>query len=264
MSESKINLNDNKEQLSLDDGRRVKVLSPGMMVFKRFIRNKLAIAGIIILVFMFVFSFLGGVISPYRQDEVFHTTELTYKQYASARTNTEYRFFLLDGSQPGTAERANFSLAAKKAGDEDAILETANATWTIHKLGENMQLSRVVCVEKHGICGSLHIRPPEDGCSTWNVPPERTCELANLQTCELICSTWNSGFAASGFQTRTGSWRGSADVASTRRTSGSEDPATEPGKSASGASGGSGVSSPSACARTAARERNGTGASSPG
>ena len=28
----------NQEQLSLDDGRRVKVLSPGMMVFKRFIR----------------------------------------------------------------------------------------------------------------------------------------------------------------------------------------------------------------------------------
>ena len=36
----------NKQNLALDDGRRVKVLSPGMMVFKRFIRNRLAIAGI--------------------------------------------------------------------------------------------------------------------------------------------------------------------------------------------------------------------------
>ena len=56
----------NQEPMSLDDGRRVKVLSPGMMVFKRFIRNRLAIVGICILIFMFLFSFLGGVISPYR------------------------------------------------------------------------------------------------------------------------------------------------------------------------------------------------------
>ena len=83
----------NQEQLSLDDGRRVKVLSPGMMVFKRFIRNKLAIAGIIILTFMFVFSFLGGVISPYRQDQVFYKTDSANKEYASAVVNTEYRFF---------------------------------------------------------------------------------------------------------------------------------------------------------------------------
>ena len=38
------NTTENKKNLSLDDGRRVKVLSPGMMVFKRFIRNRLAIA----------------------------------------------------------------------------------------------------------------------------------------------------------------------------------------------------------------------------
>ena len=28
-----------QEQMKLDDARRVKVLSPGMLVFKRFIRN---------------------------------------------------------------------------------------------------------------------------------------------------------------------------------------------------------------------------------
>ena len=46
MSEEKNKNTSNEQQLSLDDGRRVKVLSPGMMVFKRFIRNKLAIVGI--------------------------------------------------------------------------------------------------------------------------------------------------------------------------------------------------------------------------
>ena len=48
----------------LDDERRVRVLSPGMLVFKRFMRNKLAISGLVILVVMFAFAFLGGLFSP--------------------------------------------------------------------------------------------------------------------------------------------------------------------------------------------------------
>ena len=46
------------EEIHLDDVSRVKVLSPGRQVFKRFIRNRLAIVGICILVFMFAFSLL--------------------------------------------------------------------------------------------------------------------------------------------------------------------------------------------------------------
>ena len=42
---------------TLSDERRVKVMSPSMLVFKRFIRNKLAVIGFIILAFMFLFSF---------------------------------------------------------------------------------------------------------------------------------------------------------------------------------------------------------------
>ena len=53
-----------EEQYALDDARRVKVLSPSMMVFKRFVRNKLAIVGFIILVVMFTFSFVGPLFSP--------------------------------------------------------------------------------------------------------------------------------------------------------------------------------------------------------
>ena len=45
---------------ALDDEQRVKVLSPGMLVAKRFFRNKLAVAGLVILVAMFLFSFIGG------------------------------------------------------------------------------------------------------------------------------------------------------------------------------------------------------------
>ncbi|WP_252891416.1 hypothetical protein [Thermoclostridium stercorarium] len=57
--------------LRLDDEQRVKVLSPGMLVFKRFVRNKLAIAGFFIIVFMFLFSFVGGLLSPYNETQVF-------------------------------------------------------------------------------------------------------------------------------------------------------------------------------------------------
>ena len=77
MSEEK-NLNSQQEgtsseqQYSLNDDRRVKVLSPGAMVAKRFFRNRVAVFGMIVLVLMFIFSFVGGVISPYEEDEKFN------------------------------------------------------------------------------------------------------------------------------------------------------------------------------------------------
>ena len=47
-----------KETYSLNDDRRVRVLSPGAMVAKRFFRNRLAVVGLIMLLAMFVFSFI--------------------------------------------------------------------------------------------------------------------------------------------------------------------------------------------------------------
>ncbi len=55
MSEEK-NVN-NSEELALDDANRVQVLSPGMMVAKRFFRNKLAITGLVIIICMFYLPF---------------------------------------------------------------------------------------------------------------------------------------------------------------------------------------------------------------
>lgn len=126
----------NQEPMSLDDGRRVKVLSPGMMVFKRFIRNRLAIVGICILVFMFLFSFLGGVISPYSQDQVFYKVDSANKEYASAVVNQDYRFTARDGGTLSTMARATFNSQVKgKEGDE--ITFTAdNTTYTAQKAGK--------------------------------------------------------------------------------------------------------------------------------
>jgi len=126
-----------QEQMSLDDGRRVKVLSPGMMVFKRFIRNRLAIVGICILVFMFAFSFLGGVISPYRQDQVFYKVDSANKEYAGAVVNTDFRFTTVDGGPLSTMVRATFNSQVRgKEGDQISFVADKN-TYTAIRLDDN-------------------------------------------------------------------------------------------------------------------------------
>ncbi len=66
-----INNGNQEPELALDDEQRIKVLSPGMLVFKRFIRNKLAITGAIFIIGMFLFSFVGGWLMPYGESETF-------------------------------------------------------------------------------------------------------------------------------------------------------------------------------------------------
>ena len=86
------NENIKKEEMHLDDAARVKVLSPGMMVAKRFFRNKLAIVGMVIIICMFLFSFLGGALNPYTQSQVFYTTEVMLKDYAGVAAIDQYNF----------------------------------------------------------------------------------------------------------------------------------------------------------------------------
>ncbi len=102
---------DTDEEMALDDARRVKSLSPGMLVFKRFIRNKLAVLGFAILVFMFTFAFLGPLFMPYEQDEYFTYTGSQSKDYAGAIYNTELRYSILDKEKFGDYEKAKFLLA---------------------------------------------------------------------------------------------------------------------------------------------------------
>ena len=78
------------ENYSLNDDRRVKVLSPGALVAKRFFRNRLAVTGLVILLVMFVFSFIGGIISPYKQDQKFYRMDVQAKDYAGVIHNEEF------------------------------------------------------------------------------------------------------------------------------------------------------------------------------
>lgn len=121
------------EEMHLDDARRVKVLSPGMLVFKRFIRNKLAVVGLVILLFMFMFAFIGPLFSPYEETQVFKGVGSMSKEYASAIYNTELRYTLADGEEFGSAERAQFLLALGKNID---TFTAGDGTYYIAKEGE--------------------------------------------------------------------------------------------------------------------------------
>ncbi len=80
------------EEKKLDDATRVKVMSPGMLVAKRFFRNRLAIVGLVIIAFMFLFAFLGGVLIPYSQTDVFYTTDVLKKDFAGGAYITAFEF----------------------------------------------------------------------------------------------------------------------------------------------------------------------------
>ncbi len=89
-------VDNNDEEYSLNDDRRVKVLSPGTLVAKRFFRNRLAVTGLVILLAMFIFSFVGGLVSPYAQDQKFYRTEAQAKDYAGVLENNEFRYTAKD------------------------------------------------------------------------------------------------------------------------------------------------------------------------
>lgn len=130
---------------ALDDEQRVRVLSPGMLVAKRFFRNKLAVAGLIIIVVMFLFSFLGGVISPYSEREVFRTTETIKKDYAGATYVKDMQFTPADGSSFSGTAQAKAILAMNKG--EDTFTDK-DVNYTIIKVDDSfyeiVQLEEVV------------------------------------------------------------------------------------------------------------------------
>ena len=105
-------------------------LSPGAMTAKRFFRNRLAVAGLWIIGLLFVFSFLGGALTPYRQDQVFYRQELQLKEVAALQQNEDYRF-LSGAASVDAALQARFILAL---GKEDRFSLRGN-TYTVRQEG---------------------------------------------------------------------------------------------------------------------------------
>ena len=146
---------DSKEEKALDDLSRVKVLSPGRKVFKRFIRNRLAVFGSVLLITMFVFSFIGPLFYPYGQKQIFYKYDKQHINYAMAKTNTAYNGFDLDASVKVESTVNNVmnsrikTMIAEDSGSE-TVFGGENA-YQIDRLAEDIyQLSlisaRQVCV----------------------------------------------------------------------------------------------------------------------
>ena len=112
------------EEYSLNDDRRIKVLSPGRLVLQRFLRNRLAILGLVMLIAMFLFSFVGGLLIPYGQAEQFYTYTMMDKEYVGVTQNRDFRYLVAEGQQFGSLPQAQFILATETGKSEFRYKDT--------------------------------------------------------------------------------------------------------------------------------------------
>ncbi len=75
---------DNEEQV---DRTIVKTLSPSKLIARRFFRSKLSIVGLVMIAFLFLFSFVGPLFSPYGEVE---------RTFASREVNTVFTYVSVD------------------------------------------------------------------------------------------------------------------------------------------------------------------------
>lgn len=147
---------------SLDDEQRVKVLSPGMMVAKRFFRNRLAMVGLIIIICMFLFSFVGGLLAPYGEKQVFRTTETAIKDYAGAAKITEWQYSVAEGKEFPAAAQAKVILAINK---DQTSFEAKGENYGVVKKNDNLyyivQGADIATVTQVG--GKFNYRESESG-----------------------------------------------------------------------------------------------------
>ena len=132
-----------ENEMTLDDAARVKVLSPGMLVFKRFVRNKLAIVGSAILITMFLFAFLGPYFYRYGQTEVFNAYKLLNVNYANAEERTEYTVYPIEDLGISTNTKNMFNsmiITMEKDGLETYITydKPSSQDIVVEKQGDNV------------------------------------------------------------------------------------------------------------------------------
>ena len=131
----------------MSENSNSSALSPGKLTARRFFRNRLAVLGLVILGGMFLFSFLGGWLAPYGQDQVFYREELQLKEVAGIRKNREYRFLSPPGQNFDSVLQAMFTLAlGKEPGftweDTDyEILPLGESLYAVTANGEEVALA---------------------------------------------------------------------------------------------------------------------------
>ena len=129
-------------EVKLDDVTRVKVLSPTRQVIKRFLRNRLAIVGSIILITMFVFCFLGPIIYPYGQKDISYKYQAQNVNYALAKTNVNFNGYVVDDSVELDISTKNAMNSNVKhmieEGKDKGVFVSEKESCVIEKLGDSV------------------------------------------------------------------------------------------------------------------------------
>lgn len=135
-----------EDYIALDDSQRVKVLSPGRLVFKRFIRNRLAIVGSCILIFMFLFSFCGPLVYPYGQTERFYKYENQIGDYAGAQIRTEFTNYEYGENdvEDSVARRVNSAIMQIASSEDDFTVINVDSGNYLVKAAEDENIYQVL------------------------------------------------------------------------------------------------------------------------
>ena len=145
-------------ELKLDDLSRVKVLSPGRQVFKRFIRNRLAVFGSVMLIVMFVFSFIGPLFYAYGQKQIFYKYEPRNVDYGMVKENTAYTGYDIEGG--ATVERSvnnkmNSIIKSMIADDRESMLWRGDDSfYVVRRLADDVYLANACESEEIATYGS--------------------------------------------------------------------------------------------------------------
>ena len=114
-----------------------KPLSPTMLVFRRFIKNRLAAAGFIITAVMFVFSFAGPLFMPYGETQQFMKVENEPHAFAGATYNNNFYYTPRSGHEFTSVAKAAFIMTVNNGSDSfSAQAGESDVTYYIEKFSD--------------------------------------------------------------------------------------------------------------------------------
>ncbi len=190
-------------EIALDDTQRVKVLSPGRMVFNRFVRNKLAIAGTVILAAMFLFSFLCPVFYKYGQTEIFYKYDKLNVDYASVAERTSYTNYIVDEEAQihYTVQNkiTSFINEMEANGETEREIEdeSSGTVYNLSKLGDKVyQLSGVLVVEEGKLSGFADVAKYNSRVDKYVYPEGVEADHAFEKDCAAAISAGETAFVS--------------------------------------------------------------------
>ena len=130
-------------ELALDDVSRVKVLSPTRQVAKRFLRNRLAVFGLVSILVLFVFCFIGPLLYRYGQKETFYKYDTINIKLGVATESKSFTGYTVDSSikvETNANSYMTTNIKTMQSSDLDdyvAIYDDGNA-YEVIKEGDNV------------------------------------------------------------------------------------------------------------------------------